>query len=290
MITRRCIGRRFFLTPNDKRIQDHILWCLAVYAERYGMLIHSFCFLSNHYHLVVTDTLGVYPSFTQAFNSAVARGVNAIRGRTGTFWDEGRTHTAMLLSDEDMVREIAYTLSNPTSAGLVKWGHRWPGLTSYRMDFGLRKVLKRPDFFFAEGSKEDGKNKTSVLFQLSMPILKEEKSPTEFRETILLETRQRELQKQKTQHSTGQRFCGERRIAHQSWWRAPRNREDRFGVVKRVSSSCKWSRIAKLQRNAQFEEEYAEAMSLRERGEDPEFPCGVWQLRVFHHVRVAGSP
>ena len=58
LLTRRCMGRRFLLRP-DKRLNNLFVYCLALAAQKYGIQIHAFCVMSNHYHLVLTDTEGV---------------------------------------------------------------------------------------------------------------------------------------------------------------------------------------------------------------------------------------
>ena len=55
MITRRCSERRFFLLPEPvvTRIFEYLLGHLS---ELYEIEIHAYVAMSNHYHLVVTDT------------------------------------------------------------------------------------------------------------------------------------------------------------------------------------------------------------------------------------------
>jgi REP element-mobilizing transposase RayT len=54
LVTRRCTQRQFLLRPS--RIANGVfLYVLALAAERYRILVHAFCVLSNHYHLVVSD-------------------------------------------------------------------------------------------------------------------------------------------------------------------------------------------------------------------------------------------
>ena len=49
LVTRRCSERRFFLRPS-KLTNEILLYVLAVAAQRYGVLVHAFCVLSNHLH------------------------------------------------------------------------------------------------------------------------------------------------------------------------------------------------------------------------------------------------
>jgi REP element-mobilizing transposase RayT len=54
-----------------------VLYVLAVAARRFGVLVHAFCVLSNHLHLLVTDPDARLPAFMQYLDSLVARAVNA---------------------------------------------------------------------------------------------------------------------------------------------------------------------------------------------------------------------
>ena len=80
LLTRRTAQRRFFLRP-DPETNQIFLFCLAVAAERFGILIHAYCALSNHYHIVLTDPEGTLPAFAHWLNEYVAKCVHARLGR-----------------------------------------------------------------------------------------------------------------------------------------------------------------------------------------------------------------
>jgi REP element-mobilizing transposase RayT len=50
MITRRCSERRFFLRP-DALVTQIFLYCLGTAAAMFGVQLHAFVAMSNHYHL-----------------------------------------------------------------------------------------------------------------------------------------------------------------------------------------------------------------------------------------------
>ncbi len=80
LVTRRCTQRQLLLTPS-RTVNDVFLYVLALAATRYGIRVHAFCVLSNHYHLVVTDPGANLPAFQQFLDALVARAVNASLGR-----------------------------------------------------------------------------------------------------------------------------------------------------------------------------------------------------------------
>ena len=51
LVTRRCTQRQFLLRPSAQT-NAILLYCLARAAGLYGVEVHAYCFLSNHYHLV----------------------------------------------------------------------------------------------------------------------------------------------------------------------------------------------------------------------------------------------
>src|SRR5262245_5097062 len=72
LVTRRCAQRQFLLKPS-KTTSEVFLYVLAVAAERFGIQVHAFCVLSNHFHLVVTDPQARLPAFHQFLDALVAR-------------------------------------------------------------------------------------------------------------------------------------------------------------------------------------------------------------------------
>ncbi|MCK5797667.1 MAG: transposase [Deltaproteobacteria bacterium] len=79
LLTRRCFQRQFLLAPSALTNQI-VTYCLGIAAERYGIDLHAFCFMSTHYHLVATDPRGELPEFMRWLNEFIAkREVTALR-------------------------------------------------------------------------------------------------------------------------------------------------------------------------------------------------------------------
>ena len=64
LVTRRCSERRRFLRPSAI-VNEIFLFVLGVAARRYGLEVHAFCVMSNHYHQLVTDPAARLPAFVQ---------------------------------------------------------------------------------------------------------------------------------------------------------------------------------------------------------------------------------
>src|SRR5512133_4379944 len=121
LVTRRSFQLQFLLTPSP--ITNGVfLYVLCVAARRFGVQVHAFCVLSNHFHLVVTDPEARLPAFEQYLDSLVARAVNASLARWESFWAPSSYSAVSLQSPDDIVSKAAYVLANPVAAGLVRTG------------------------------------------------------------------------------------------------------------------------------------------------------------------------
>ena len=285
-ITRRCLERRLFLNPDEPYVRQVCGYLLGVCAKEYGILIHSACFMGNHYHLDVTDTRGQFPAFKNKFNSMLAKALNARRGRFDTFWSGGSSCDVELVSGEDVVDRMAYTLANPVSAGLVRRSTRWPGLTTAGVAFGTTLTFERPDQFF---DHKNPANPDTASFTVVRPAVLPELSDEEFQAELEHRVAERERDAADKLRAEHRRFLGESRLSRQRWNEAPRNREERFGIRPTVAGT-KWGRIAALQRNKEWDAAYAEAYDARLRGEDYVFPYGTYAEVRFRNAPVAEAP
>jgi REP element-mobilizing transposase RayT len=290
LVTRRCHGRKFLMVPDEQRkaLRQLIGYALAYCLEKYGLLLHEAVFMSNHYHLVVTDVHGQLPAFKALFNALVARSVNALRGRSDSFWSGDPPCDVTIESDERLVDRMAYTLANPAQAELVKSGRRWPGLTTWDLEFGDTLKFRRPTTFF---DPDNRKHPATASLTLVRPDVYSDLSDAELRDHVRTTTRARERKKHKQMKAANRRFLGETAIVQQRWDRSPHQPEDRFGKRPRVSDANKWVRIAALQRNKSWEATYAAARdAFREGNRDVEFPFGTWAMQRWAGVKVATAP
>jgi hypothetical protein len=99
-------------------------------AQRlYPLQIHAYCFLSSHYHLLVTvDDALQLTEFMCYLNSNLAREIGHATGWTEKIWS--RRYEAIHVSDETeaQVDRMRYILANGTKEGLVAKPQDWPGV------------------------------------------------------------------------------------------------------------------------------------------------------------------
>jgi REP element-mobilizing transposase RayT len=280
LITRRCLHRQFLLRPS--RLTNAIfLYVLALAARRYGVRVHAFCVLSNHFHLVVTDSRAELPAFEQYLDGVVARAVNASLGRWESFWAPGSYSAVALEGPSDVVRKVAYTLANPVAAGLVRTGREWPGLWSAPEAIGGPAIVAhRPEEFFrASGYLPD-----SVELELCVPDGFD--SAQRFRAELDPALASLEGEAFRGHVSRRVRFLGRNKVLSQRPWGRPASGEPRRQLNPRIASRDKWKRIEALCRLGEFVAAYREALRRFCAGcRDACFPRGTYLLRVRHGVR-----
>jgi REP element-mobilizing transposase RayT len=276
LITRRCSERRFFLRPAPE-VNALILYCLALTATRYGIALHAFGVLSNHYHLVVTDPRGLLPLFMHDFNVLVARALNARYAHFEALWASGTYSVVELTSSEAILEKIAYVLANPVSAGLVGRSDLWPGVISRPLDLGAppRLVPRPPLFFRHEGSKV---LPPAVPLALAVPPGFEPLPLDEVR--ALAATRLAEHEERARRERQGRPFLGRRGVLRQRVFDRPGDHEPHFGLNPRVAGRDRWNRIAALGHLRSFLAAYRRAWEQFKTGfRAVVFPAGTWKLR-----------
>jgi REP-associated tyrosine transposase len=285
LVTRRCSQRQFLLAPSPTT-NGVFQYVLAAAARRFGILVHAYCVLSNHFHLVVTDPHARLPAFEQYLDSLVARALNSTLGRWESFWAPSTYSAVTLASAEDVIDKAAYVLANPVAAGLVHTGRSWPGLWSApeRIGGGAISVRRPPTFFRANGPMPD-----TMDLELSVPP--GFASAAQFRELLenALAAQEQEAIARMAATQTGRpAFLGRRRILAQKPSGRPAGIEPRRSLNPRVAARDKWKRIEVLARLVEFLRAYRSAWrALRQGRRDVAFPAGTYWLRVAHGVPCA---
>lgn len=127
-VTTRTVQGRFLLRPGP-RLNRIILGILGRAQRRYGVDLHAFVFLSNHYHLLVTvQSVHQLSLFVGYLNANLAKEAGRIHGWKEKFWS--RRYQAIVVSDEDSAQldRLRYLLSHGAKEGLVRSSRDWPGV------------------------------------------------------------------------------------------------------------------------------------------------------------------
>ena len=288
-ITFRCAQRRCLLTPSDD-VNLAIGFWLAFTLARHGLLLHSFCIMSNHIHLDVTDPLGNIIAFTRDFKAVGARMLNSMRGRWESFWAPGRGGRARVVRAYDAAHGMAYTITNPVAAGLVASPKAWPGLISTPEDVlaaahaGRSWEFKRPTFFRTE---EQGGSVPPVATLTLSPHPLAGDDAQGFAKDVAKRVRDIVGDKVAEIRNAGGRFAGAAAVLRTSPERIPTTHAPRRTLNPRWACKDPKLRRQLLALDRQQQEAYRDARSGWLNGEPAVFPFGTYQLRGYPGVIVA---
>jgi REP element-mobilizing transposase RayT len=253
----------------DPEVTAIFEYLLGVLSSRHGVEIHAYVVMSNHYHLVATDTRGRLPSFQQQLNSLLARAINASRGRWESLWDRESYSAVVLLEDGDVVSKMAYTLANPVAARLVNRARQWEGATSVGVRFGRVRRVGRPRGFFTADMPEEAD------LVITRPTCFAELDDEE-----LLGLVDEEVERREAESAARGPALGMARVMRQHWGDSPSSFEVRRGLRPTVAGN-RWARIEALQRSRDWLDSYAIALRRFVAGErGVAFPRGTWRMVV----------
>jgi hypothetical protein len=142
-VTVRTHQQALLLRP-DREATDIVLACFGRAYDRYpGLNLHVLDALSNHVTFMATpDAPVTLSSFMRDFLSTVAKQINALRGRDGTFWEQ--RYSAIAVVDEAGLEErFRYVLTQGTKENLVWSSRDWPGVTSIHTLLGGPPLVGR---------------------------------------------------------------------------------------------------------------------------------------------------
>ena len=94
-------------------------------AKRYVWVIHDYCLMSNHFHLVVQTLEPSLARGMQYLNGRHVSAFNAVHDRRGTLV-QGRYYSRLITDDEDYLQVRGYLALNPVDAGLCREPEDWP--------------------------------------------------------------------------------------------------------------------------------------------------------------------
>ena len=115
---------------------DHLAWFDETerVCRRFHFIIHAFCLMENHYHVLIETPEGNLGQGMRQLNSAYSQYYNRRHDLVGHVM-QGR-YKAILVQKDSYLRELArYIVLNPVRAGLVSTPDEWEW-SSYRFMLG----------------------------------------------------------------------------------------------------------------------------------------------------------
>jgi len=142
VISRGNAGSAVFVTGRDR---EKFLENLQKAHARFSLIIHSYCLMSNHYHLLIETPQANLSQAIQWLNVSHAGYFNKKHGRNGHLF-QGRFKAILIDADGYLKQLSRYIHLNPVKAKLLSSPdmHAW---SSYRAFVGR---VVRPDFLTTE--------------------------------------------------------------------------------------------------------------------------------------------
>ncbi len=104
-----------FSDPDDK---EKFLQILCKACRVYSVIVHDYCLMDNHYHILIENSQTNLSLFMRQVNGNYAIYYNKKTKRTGHLW-QGRYSSWYITNDDYLYRTIRYIEYNPIEAGMA---------------------------------------------------------------------------------------------------------------------------------------------------------------------------
>jgi len=123
----------------NRRDREKFLDYLESSVTRYGAVIHAYCLMTNHYHLLLETPEGNLPEIMRHINGAYTNYYNTKRKRAGHLF-QGRYKAILIEADSYMMELSRYIHLNPVRVGMVTKpeDYQW---SSYQDYIGARPAV-----------------------------------------------------------------------------------------------------------------------------------------------------
>jgi REP element-mobilizing transposase RayT len=111
-----------YLDDNDRR---NFLRILAQVYERFNWVCHSYCLMSNHYHLMIETPEANLSQGMRQLNGVYTQSFNRNHRRDGHLF-QGRYKAILVQKDSYLLELSRYIVLNPVRAGMVRSVNEWP--------------------------------------------------------------------------------------------------------------------------------------------------------------------
>lgn len=121
----------------SKRDRERFLEYLESASQRYDAVVHAYCLMGNHYHLLMETPSGNLPQIMRHINGAYTTYFNVKRQRSGHLF-QGR-YKAILIDIDEYAEELSrYIHLNPVRARMVETPEEYEW-SSYQYYIGKQK-------------------------------------------------------------------------------------------------------------------------------------------------------
>ena len=122
VINRGVAQMRIFEEPADYEYFEELM---CFYAKSFGIIIHNYCLMSNHYHLLLEIQSQNLSKFMRQLNMNYSIYFNKKNKRTGHLW-QGRFKSWYITNEAYFYTLMCYIEQNPLKANMVKHIKEYP--------------------------------------------------------------------------------------------------------------------------------------------------------------------
>jgi putative transposase len=126
-------GCEIYADDFERRIFQKLL---SLASSRFGWTCHSYCLMSNHYHLLIQLELEGLSDGMQLLNGSFARFSNRRHDYVGQHLFRNRFWSELITDEQHLLETARYIVLNPVRAGICESPEEWPW-SSYRACAGL---------------------------------------------------------------------------------------------------------------------------------------------------------
>lgn len=127
---------RIYLDDED---YGRFLNCLCSVVKRFNWILHAYCLMSNHYHLLIETPEGNLSRGMRQLNGIYTQHFNRRHHRVGHVL-QGRYQAILVDKDNYLLELSRYIVLNPVKTGMVKEPEEWQW-SSYNEMIGYGKGL-----------------------------------------------------------------------------------------------------------------------------------------------------
>ena len=145
---------RIYLKDED---YNRFLDCLCLVVKRFNWILHAYCLMSNHYHLLIETHEGNLSRGMRQLNGTYTQQFNRRHNRVGHIL-QGRYKAILVDKDNYLLALCRYIVLNPVKAGMVKGPREWQW-SSYKETAGYGKGISclTKDWILLQFGRERGK-------------------------------------------------------------------------------------------------------------------------------------
>jgi len=138
----------------DEEDFTDFLTVLCQVVKRYHFVLHSYCLMHNHFHLLIETLEGNLSRGMRQLNGIYTQHINKRYQRVGHFF-QGRYKSILVEKENYLLHLSRYIVLNPVRADMVTHPREWPW-SSYTQLIGLAKGIPClfTDWILAQFDKE----------------------------------------------------------------------------------------------------------------------------------------